>query len=256
MTTPRSISALEIRHSDQSVTVALKRLASARRFTLRIRTASRDAVLTMPLKSNLDSARDFLQRHAAWISVRLDRLPKPVPFAPGSLIPYLGEDHLIVHNTSIRGTVQVEEMRSILGHTQKALVISGDLPHLNRRLHEYFKRQAKIAFDRCVQMHCAELGLAPRKVTIKDTTSRWGSCSSSGALNFSWRLIMAPPFVLNYLAAHEVAHLKHMNHSKRFWALTEKLCPDLKRAEAWLQAHGPGLYKFGQAVNSDNEIMS
>jgi predicted metal-dependent hydrolase len=210
----------------------------------------------MPVKSNLETARAFLQRHAAWISVRLDRLPKPVPFAPGSIVPYLGEDHLIVHNSSIRGTVQVEESLDLQGAIQKNLIVSGDLPHLSRRLHEFFKRQAKIAFDRCVQMHCAELGLAPRKVSIRDTTSRWGSCSSSGALNFSWRLIMAPPFVLDYLAAHEVAHLKYMNHSKRFWALTEKLCPDLKRAEAWLQAHGPGLYKFGQAVNSDNEIMS
>lgn len=252
MNPSRTINSVEIRHSDQSVRISLKRLASARRFTLRIRTASRDVVLTMPIRSNLDSAREFLQRHAAWISVRLDRLPKPVPFAPGSVIPYLGEDHLILHRTSLRGTVQIEEQENVHSSSIKALVVSGDLPHLKRRLHEFFKRQAKNAFDHSVRKHCDALGLAPRKVTIRDTTSRWGSCSSTGALNFSWRLIMAPPFVLNYLAAHEVAHLKHMNHSKRFWALTERLCPDVKQAEAWLQFHGPGLYKYGQGVESED----
>jgi predicted metal-dependent hydrolase len=87
-----------------------------------------------------------------------------------------------------------------------------------------------------------------RAVGLRDTTSRWGSCSSQGSLNFSWRLILAPAYVLDYLAAHEVAHLVHMNHSARFWKLTRKLCAETDRAEAWLKAHGKDLHRYGSSA--------
>ena len=89
------------------------------------------------------------------------------------------------------------------------------------------------------------MSAAPRRISLRDTSSRWGSCSSTGALNFSWRLILAPPDVLDYLAAHEVAHIVHMNHSPMFWKLARRLYPDTDRAEAWLRAHGADLHRFG-----------
>ena len=93
-------------------------------------------------------------------------------------------------------------------------------------------------------------------VTLRDTTSRWGSCTAQGALNFSWRLIMAPPFVLDYLAAHEVAHLVHHDHSARFWTLTRRLAPETDRAEAWLRAQGASLHRYGADAGSACEVFA
>src|SRR5690606_2143888 len=83
----------------------------------------------------------------------------------------------------------------------------------------------------------------------RDQSSRWGSCSSAGVLSYSWRLILAPPYVLDYLAAHEVAHLQEMNHSPRFWRLVEKLVPNMRRAKAWLDVHGTDLHRYGAEKN-------
>jgi hypothetical protein len=106
-------------------------------------------------------------------------------------------------------------------------------------------REAKRDLTLAVDRHTKAIGTTARRIGLRDTTSRWGSCSSTGALNFSWRLIMAPSFVLDYLAAHEVAHLVQMNHSAEFWALAQRLAPELERAEAWLKLHGTGLMRFG-----------
>jgi predicted metal-dependent hydrolase len=106
-------------------------------------------------------------------------------------------------------------------------------------------REARRDIEAAVARHAGKLGVSPRRITLRDTTSRWGSCSSTGALNFSWRLIMAPSYVLDYLAAHEVAHLVHMNHSPAFWKILGKLSAHVERAEAWLKINGAGLLRFG-----------
>ena len=106
-------------------------------------------------------------------------------------------------------------------------------------------RQARRDLEAAVARHAAHLGVRVRKITLRDTTSRWGSCTSSGKLNFSWRLIMAPPFVLDYLAAHEVAHLQHGNHSLAFWKTVGSLSKDVAAAESWLRTHGMGLHRIG-----------
>jgi predicted metal-dependent hydrolase len=123
--------------------------------------------------------------------------------------------------------------------------VSGQEPHVSRRVLEYLKRQAKRDLETAVARYAVLLGKPIPKVTLRDTTSRWGSCSAKGSLSFSWRLILAPPFVLDYLAAHEMAHLVHMNHSARFWKLTRKLSSDTDRAEGWLKTHGASLHRFG-----------
>jgi predicted metal-dependent hydrolase len=131
------------------------------------------------------------------------------------------------------------------GERGPLICVAGDLSHVPRRVADFLKREARRDLDAAVARHCKALGLAARRITLRDTTSRWGSCSTTGALNFSWRLILAPPFVLDYLAAHEVAHLAHMNHSAMFWRVTRRLFPETDRAEAWLKAHGSGLHRFG-----------
>jgi predicted metal-dependent hydrolase len=237
---PRAQAAhLEIAHCGAIHLVALKRLGSARRFTLRVRAASRDVVLTVPARASLKAAREFAERHAAWIGARLDRLPEPVFFEPSRFAPLRGVDHRIVHCPGARGVVWTAESES-----GPIICVTGELAHVSRRTADFLKREARRDLEAATTRHCAALGVQKRRIALRDTTSRWGSCSSTGALNFSWRLILAPPFVLDYLAAHEVAHLVHMDHSPAFWRVTRRLFPETDRAEAWLKAHGADLHRF------------
>ena len=235
---------VDVVHDGMTHRVQIRRLASARRLTLRVRAATRDAVLTMPLRGSLVRARIFVERHAAWIGHRLARLPAATPFGPGAVVPFRGEPHEIAHRPGVRGTVWVEAVEPTSGAMSR-LCVGGDAPFVARRVQDFLIKQARADLAAAVACHAQALGVAARRMTLRDTTTRWGSCSSSGALNFSWRLVMAPPHVLDYLAAHEVAHLRHMNHSAQFWATTSRLVPDYERAEAWLKVHGVGLMHFG-----------
>jgi predicted metal-dependent hydrolase len=239
-------SVLTVSHAGETIAVSLRRSAAARRFTLRVRFAARDAVLTMPARSSLREAREFTERHAAWIAARLGRLPDVIPFEHGATLPMRGLDHAIAHRPGARGTVWVETREpSDAGDASLQLCVAGAAEHMHRRIVDYLKREARRDLEDAVFRHTRALGMPPRGVGLRDTVSRWGSCSASGSLNFSWRLVMAPPFVLDYLAAHEVAHLQHLDHSTRFWALTRRLCAETDRAEAWLATHGAHLHKYG-----------
>jgi predicted metal-dependent hydrolase len=199
--------------------------------------------MTMPQRGSLTEARAFAERHAAWVGVRLTRMPQRIPLADGETIPLRGIGHRILHRPGGRGTVWIETGPE--PENAPLLCVGGEAPHLARRVQDFLKREAKRDLDAAVLRHTATIRVPTRRITLRDTTSRWGSCSSTGSLNFCWRLIMAPPFVLDYLAAHEVAHLRHMNHSPRFWALTRSLSAQTEEAEAWLKAHGSGLLRFG-----------
>jgi predicted metal-dependent hydrolase len=240
------ITYLDVSHAGETYRVTLKRIASARRFTLRVRAATRDVVLTMPPRGSLISARSFVERHAAWIGVRLERLPEPLPFGPGAMVPVRGVMHRIMHRPGVRGTVWLEpSRRSLTDGGLPSLCVTGEAPHMARRVQDFLMREARRDIEAAVFRHAAKIGVMPRRITLRDTTSRWGSCSSTGSLNFSWRLIMAPGFVLDYLAAHEVAHLVYMNHSPNFWKVVKKLSAHVDRAEAWLKANGAGLLRYG-----------
>jgi len=126
------------------------------------------------------------------------------------------------------------------------LCVAGDRAHLARRVGDYLKRAAKHDLQASCRRYAADLGVTVKRVSVRDQTSRWGSCSSTGVLSFSWRLILAPPFVLDYLAAHEVAHLIEMNHSRRFWRLLLRACPATHRAKVWLNVHGADLHRYGE----------
>ncbi|MBU3889836.1 MULTISPECIES: M48 family metallopeptidase [Methylosinus] len=239
--------AITVTHAGETLTVSLRRLGSARRFTLRVRFAARDAVLTMPARASLREAREFTERHAAWISARLRRLPETIPFRDGAIVPLRGVDHSIAHRPGARGTVWIQtrfaEASSDIAGSE--LCVAGAQEHIHRRVTDFLKREARRDLEDAVERHTRALGLPARSVGLRDTVSRWGSCSATGSLNFSWRLIMAPAFVLDYLAAHEVAHLEYLDHSDRFWALTRRLCAETDRAEGWLSTHGAHLHKFG-----------
>jgi predicted metal-dependent hydrolase len=234
-------SAITVEFDAEVYLVRLRRHRQARRYTLRIHAVTREVVLTMPPRGSLKEARAFAQKHGGWIAARLRRLPDAAPFAHGTVLPLRGLDHRIVHRREQRGTVWVDNGAA----GEHLLCVAGAAPHLPRRVVDFLKREAKAELEKASRQAAAALGVAVSRVSIRDQSSRWGSCSTTGVLSYSWRLILAPPFVLDYLAAHEVAHLIEMNHSRRFWRLVEKICPEVGRAKAWLDAHGADLHRYG-----------
>jgi len=153
--------------------------------------------------------------------------------------------HAIVHRRGERGTVWTKTDRD----GRRLLCVAGHTAHVARRITDYLKREAKRDLEAAVARYAERLGVKVRRISIRDQASRWGSCSTSGALSFSWRLVLAPRYVLDYLAAHEVAHLQEMNHSVRFWRLLGRICPDMERAKAWLDVHGTDLHRYGIAFD-------
>jgi predicted metal-dependent hydrolase len=189
-------------------------------------------------------ARAFAERHGGWIAARLGRLPEAVPFDHGTIVPLRNVAHRIVHRPGARGTA----WREIDSRGNRLICVAGEASHVARRVGDFLKREARRDLETASRHYAEMLDVKVRRIAIRDQSSRWGSCSTSGVLSYSWRLILAPPFVLDYLAAHEVAHLIEMNHSRRFWRLLERLCPSMQRAKAWLDAHGTDLHRYGATV--------
>ena len=234
-------SELELNHDGETYRVRLRRVDTARRFILRVRGATRDAVLTMPRRASFKDAAEFAERNAAWVGVRLRRLPQQVRFVDGASIPLRGVATRIIHAPGTRGVVWIADDAS----GDRKVYVAGEAAHVERRVQDWLKAQARIELVAAVRRYSELVGKTPPPITLRDTTTRWGSCSAAGALNFSWRLILAPSDVLTYLAAHEVCHLVHMNHSARFWKLCRSICPETEAAELWLKMNGLDLYRYG-----------
>lgn len=222
--------------------VEVRRHPGARRLTLRVSRTRRTVIVTLPEQCDIDEAGSFITRNIEWVRARLDSLPDPVPFLDGVFIPLRGEAHKVVFTgqTSRRGPVEKRE-----GAAYPELHVSGLIEHAPRRLKDWLSKEAHRALDERVSFHAKRLGVTAKRIAVRDQTSRWGSCSTTGVLSFSWRLIMAPPEILDYVAAHEVAHLKEMNHGPRFWALVAKTMPGLEDAKKWLQVYGMDLHRYG-----------
>lgn len=232
----------EVATADGVVAVNLRRHPRARNYTLRVAGPAEPPVLTMPKRGSLTEARRFLDRHSTWLRKQIERLPPATSFAPGSPLPFRGVLYTIRHDPALRGTVIVDA-----DETNPTLTVAGDARHIRRRILDFLKREAKKDLEWAVVRHALKLGVRAKSIRIRDTRSRWGSCSPDGRLSFSWRLVMAPPFVLDYLAAHEVAHLRELNHSARFWVLCKSLSPQSDAARAWLAHNGPALHAIGGA---------
>ncbi|MEJ8572448.1 M48 family metallopeptidase [Microbaculum marinum] len=235
--------AVEIAVDGRPVRIAVRHSSRASRYTLRVQNATGEPLLVIPAHGNLDRAMAFARSQAGWLRERLRRMPERVPFADGCEILLRGDPHLLRHTGRSRGTVELAA--SPLPGMLPEIRVSGGPEHMSRRLVDWLKAEARRDLELSVQVHTAKLGVRAKRITVRDQTSRWGSCSTSGTLSFSWRLVLAPPFVLDYLAAHEVAHLVEMNHSARFWKTLERICPQTRQAEAWLKANGTSLFRYG-----------
>ena len=241
---PAEPRAIEVVFDRSIYLVQLRRHRQARRYTLRIQATTREVILTIPPRGTLREAGEFARQHGGWIAARLGRLPEAAPFVDGTVLPLRGVPHRIVHRRGLRGTVWTE----VGTGGERFLCVAGEAPHIDRRVGDYLRREARRELEAASRRYAAALGVAVRRVSVRDQSSRWGSCSTTGMLSFSWRLILAPSEVLTYLAAHEVAHLIEMNHSPRFWHLVQRICPEHDRAKAWLDAHGSDLHRYGLPV--------
>ena len=224
--------------------VEVRRHPTARRLTLRVSRTRRAVLLTMPRSSDFREADLFLSRSLDWVRERLEGVPEPAPFRDGAVVPLRGLAHAIAFAGRGRGRAVVG-LEPASGGRMPHLRVSGSLEHAPRRLKDWLSSEAGRDLDARVAVHARNLGVRARRITLRDQKSRWGSCSSAGQLSFSWRLVLAPPFVLDYVAAHEVAHLVEMNHGPRFWRLVAKTLPTFDEAKVWLRIHGMDLYRYG-----------
>ena len=223
--------------------IEVRRHPAARRLTLRVSKTKRAVIVTVPTEYRMEEAGRFLRSNLDWVRERLGNVPEPVPFADGARIPLRGRTHHVCFTgpRRARSVVAIDETEGRV----PSLEVSGRLEHAPRRLKDWLIEQARTDLDVCVRLHAKTLGVKARSITLRDQTSRWGSCTAGGLLSFSWRLVLAPVHVLDYVAAHEVAHLVEMNHGPRFWKLVARSMPRLDEAKRWLRNHGADLHRYG-----------
>ena len=219
-----------------AVTLGVRRSKRARRILLRIDRNARRAELVLPPGVSVADGRRFAEAKALWLRNRLALLPECLPFAPGATVPILGVDCLLVHDPARRGAVVRDGDR---------LMVSGHSDFFARRVRDWLKREARRRIADLAHAKAGRIGYRVARVSVRDQQSRWGSCSTTGNLSFSWRLILAPAEVMDYVVAHEVAHLAEMNHSPRFWDLVDTLSDHAGFGRKWLRANGPGLHAYG-----------
>ncbi|HEV7268541.1 MAG TPA: YgjP-like metallopeptidase domain-containing protein [Falsiroseomonas sp.] len=210
--------------------------ARARRVSLRICPRAGAVVIILPQRAGRRAGLALLRAHGAWAMARLAALAPAAPFEAGGTVAIGGQCHVIRHDPAARGGTFLQD---------RVLVVTGDAAFLARRVADFLRAEAVRRVAALAATHAGALGVTPRAIRLKDTRSRWGSCARDGTLAFSWRLVMAPGWVLDYVVAHEVAHLREMNHSARFWAHVAQLSPHRVAAAAWLRAHGPALLRAG-----------
>ena len=233
------------RIAELDCSVEVRRHPAARRLTLRVSRTRRAVIVTLPVQCDLGEAGSFLNRNIEWVPARLDSVPQRVPFGEGALLPLRGELHRLVF-TGKRAAGYVVQRHANEGSVPE-LRVTGRVEHAPRRLRDWLFDETRRDLDARVVVHARKLNVAPKRIVVRDQATRWGSCSTTGVLSFSWRLIMAPERILDYVAAHEVAHLAEMNHGPKFWALVARAVPNVKEAKAWLQAYGLDLHQYGPA---------
>jgi predicted metal-dependent hydrolase len=211
--------------------------ARARRIVLRLSREEDCVVITVPRGSSQREGLDFARRSAAWIAEQLDRRPSRQTLGSGIVIPLRGTPHAVKPTGTRRGLIAIDA-------AQREILVPGDGRHVGRRLKDWLKQAARRDLEAASRKYAAAMGVSFRSITIRDQKSRWGSCSSSGELSYSWRLILTPAQVLDYVAAHEVAHLKHMNHGPRFWALVNAHCAHAEQARAWIRRNGSEVHRW------------
>jgi predicted metal-dependent hydrolase len=220
---------------DPPIPIDIRHSARARRMSLRISRSSGVVTLTLPKGAPLGDGLAFAADREAWLRRCLAEIRAALGAVPtvafGGTIPFRGRAV-----TLVAGRVRRPELRG------DSLVLPEGAERVAARVQAFLRATARDALAAAADRHASRLGRRYGRLTLRDTRGRWGSCSSRGDLMFSWRLIMAPDAVLDYVAAHEVAHLAEMNHSPAFWAVVSRLCPGYRVQRQWLRDHGTSLH--------------
>lgn len=223
-----------------AVPLRVRESARARGLALRIDAARSGVELVLPRRVSLAAGLRFLEARGDWVAARLAVLPARIPFAPGAVVPILGVAHRICHLGMRRGgAARVVEI------AEGEIRVHAAPDHLARRVRDHLVEVARGELARRARAQAERVGRRVARVTVRDMTSRWGSCTATGSLAFCWRLILAPEPVLDYVVAHEVAHLVEMNHGPRFWRLVETLMPGSAGQRRWLSRNRDALMRFG-----------
>jgi len=218
------------------IALSVRRSPRARRLYLRVDPVDAHVELILPRGVGLAEGLRFARDKHRWLADRLAAIPARTPFVDGATFPFLGESLTIRHRPNLRGPVRREG---------SDLIVTGATEHVSRRVHDWLKAQARRELSARSAEMASRIGRRVTRVRIGDPRSRWGSCNARGVLAYSWRLLLAPPRVLDYVVAHEVAHLVEHNHGRRFWQLVEKLAADAEGAKRWLRVNGTTLLRYG-----------
>jgi predicted metal-dependent hydrolase len=218
----------------QATDVRVTRNPRAQRISLRVDPTDGAVALTVPWHVSVEEGLRFAKRQSGWLRARLTRVPAAAPFVDGAEFELLGARVRVRHGGKGPAKLADGELR-----------VGGDPAFVALRVRDFLKGEARRVLAAKSRAAAARLGKTVKSVRIADPKSRWGSAARDGRLSFSWRLVLTPEFVCDYVVAHEVAHLAHMDHSPRFWAAVAALYGDPARAKAWLAANGAALHRHG-----------
>ena len=227
-----------IRIEDIDIKLSFKRNARCKRMIMRVAKDGSGLMMTLPKRSTQAEALRFAHASKTWIVKNISNRMPALAFGNGVSVPFHGEIHTIVCPGGKRGLVQLDQLT-------KKIIVPGDTAHINRRLTDWFKQQALKDLALASEYYASRMGVEYSALSVRDQTSRWGSCSAGRALSYSWRLVLAPRHVLDYVAAHEVAHIHEMNHGPRFWRLVLTHCKNAKEARNWLKNEARDLHRYG-----------
>jgi predicted metal-dependent hydrolase len=232
----------EVDIEGEAVPVRIRRNPRARRISMRADAVKREIRITMPSYAPTKAAMDFVAQKQQWIAARLQSAPAIASLRSGETVAYQGEPYRIVWNANATRTV-----KRVDGVEERELHLGGPEDMVEARIVRWLKGEARRVFEAEIAHYCARAGEAVPRLSLGDPRSRWGSCSSRGTISLSWRLIMAPASVRRSVIAHEVAHIRHMDHSPAFYGWLDTLFEgDRKAADRWLKMHGTALQRVGR----------
>jgi len=219
---------LSIRHSKQ-----------AKRMALRVDNCARTMNLVVPEKMSLDKAWRFAFEHKDWINAKIGEIPPPIVFEHGAILPLFGRDRAL--HISSRASLKMAR----ISLDDNRLIVPINNHETAPRIVRFLKKEAKKTIGHLAITKAKKINKPIKSIQIRDTKSRWGSCGSKGQISFSWRLVFAPWASLDYVVAHEIAHLSHLNHGKEFWTLCDDLSENYAIGKVWMRNYGHSLMRYG-----------
>lgn len=226
----------------QDIKLSFKRNGRCKRMIMRVAKDGSGLMMTLPKRTTQAEALRFAHASKTWVLKNISNRMPALAFEGGVAVPFRGEFHSIICPGGKRGLVQLDQLA-------KTIIVPGDPTHINRRLTDWFKQQAAKDLTLASEYYANAMNVEYSALTVRDQSSRWGSCSAARALSYSWRLVLAPRYVLDYVAAHEVAHIREMNHGPRFWRLVLTHCKHAKDARTWLKHEARDLHRYGVKVS-------